>query len=306
MRCGGKLPPEPRRCRLRAGRLEVAFLEWGPADGRLAVLLHGFPDGAHAWDAVAAALAGQGWRVVVPWLRGHGGTRFLNEATPRSGEQAALGDDLRALLAALDAGPAMLAGYDWGGRAACVVAALWPHMVRGLVTGGGYNIQHIASAGRPAAPAQEAAYWYQWYFLTERGRAGLATDRAGIARLLWRMWSPTWDFSDATLARAAPSWDNPDYVEVVIHSYRHRHNAAPGDPALAGIEAALAARPRIAVPAISLCGTMDTVAQPKRPDTDAPMFAAFYERRLLENVGHFLPHEAPAAVVRAVADLAQV
>ncbi len=300
------MPAEARPRRLRAGRLEVAFLEWGPADGRLAVLLHGFPDDAHAWDAVAAALAGQGWRVVVPWLRGHGGTRFLSDETPRSGEQAALGEDLRALLVALDAGPAMLAGYDWGGRAACVVAALWPGMVRGLVTGGGYNIQHLASAARPASPAQEAAYWYQWYFHTERGRAGLAADRAGIARQLWRMWSPTWDFAEATLARAAPAWDNPDYVAVVIHSYRHRHNAAPGDPALAEIEAALAARPRIAVPTISLCGTMDTVGRPPVPDRDAAMFTAGYERRLLENVGHFLPHEAPAAVLRAIAELDQV
>jgi pimeloyl-ACP methyl ester carboxylesterase len=289
---------------VQAGRLEVAFLDSGPADGPLAVLLHGYPDDAHAWDGVAAALAGSGWRVVVPWLRGHGGTRFLQADTPRSGEQAALGDDLRALLEALDAGPAMLAGYDWGGRTACVVSALWPNLVRGLVTGGGYNIQHLTSAARPASPQQEAAYWYQWYFHTERGRAGLEADRRGIARLLWQMWSPTWRFTDATFERAAQAWDVPDYVDVVIHSYRHRHNAAPGDPALASIEQALAARPRIGVPTISLCGVEDTVGPPPMPDRDNAMFTGRYERRLLANVGHFLPHEAPAEVVQAIADLA--
>ncbi len=294
----------PHRRTLQAGRLDVAFLESGPANGPLAVLLHGYPDDAHGWDGVAASLTGAGWRVVVPWLRGHGETRFLHADTPRSGEQAALGDDLRALLVALDAGPAMLAGYDWGGRAACVVSALWPHLVRGLVTGGGYNIQHLASAGRPASPRQEAAYWYQWYFHTERGRAGLAADRRGIARLLWQMWSPTWRFTDTAFERAAQAWDTPDYVDVVIHSYRHRHNAAPGDPALAEVEATLAARPRITVPTISLCGLEDTVGPPPMPDRDGAMFTGRYERRLLDNVGHFLPHEAPGEVLRAIADLA--
>ncbi len=289
---------------VRTPTLEIAYREHGPADGPAVVLLHGFPDDVHAYDQVAPALAAGGFRVLVPWLRGYGGTRFLSPATPRSGEQAALGADLRDFLDALGIGRALLAGYDWGGRAACVVAALWPERVRGLVTVGGYNIQDLASAAHPAAPAQELAYWYQWYFQTERGRAGLAANRREIGRLLWRLWSPNWRFSEALLARVAQAWDNPDFVEVVIHSYRHRHNAAPGDPALAAVEAALAAGPRIAVPTITLEGAADGVGAPPVPDPDVPLFTAGYERRVLDRVGHFLPHEAPEAVVRAVRDLA--
>lgn len=291
---------------VRTRALEIAYRESGPGDGLPVVLLHGFPDDVHAYDAVAPALAAQGFRVLVPWLRGYGPTRFLDGATPRSGEQAALGADLRDFLAALDLRPAVLAGYDWGGRAACVVAALWPERVRALVTIGGYNIQDIAAAGMPATPEQEWAYWYQWYFQTERGRAGLAADRRGIGRLLWRLWSPNWRFSDALFERVAAAWDNPDFVDVVIHSYRHRHNAAPGDPALAEVEALLAQAPRIGVPAINLEGAADGVGAPAFPDPDPPYFTAGYERRVLDQVGHFLPHEAPEAVVRAVADLAQV
>jgi pimeloyl-ACP methyl ester carboxylesterase len=284
--------------------LEIAYRAHGPADGPAVVLLHGFPDDVHAYDAVAPALAERGFRVLVPWLRGYGGTRFLLADTPRSGEQAALGADLRDFLDALGIEQALLAGYDWGGRAACVVAALWPGRVRGLVTVGGYNIQNLATAPRPAAPVQELAHWYQWYFHTERGRAGLAENRGEIGRLLWRLWSPNWRISDALFARVAASWDNPDFVEVVIHSYRHRHNAAPGDPALATVEAALAARPRIAVPTINLEGAADGVGPPRFPDPHRALFAGAYERRVLDRIGHFLPHEAPEAVVRAVCDLA--
>lgn len=290
---------------VRTATLEIAYRQSGPAEGPPVVLLHGFPDDVHAYDAVAPVLADRGWRVLVPWLRGYGGTRFLDAATPRSGEQAALGADLRDFLAALDVGPGMLAGYDWGGRAACVVAALWPERVRGLVSIGGYNIQHLASAGRPAGAAAELAYWYQWYFQTERGRAGLAANRREIGRLLWRLWSPHWRFSEAVFERVAAAWDNPDYVEVVIHSYRHRHNAAPGDPALAAIEAALAAQPVITVPAINLEGAADGVGAPDFPDPDVPRFTGGYERRVLDRIGHFLPHEAPDAVVQAIGDLAR-
>ena len=291
---------------VRTPSLEIAYLEHGPADGPPVVLLHGFPDDVHAYDAVAPMLAAQGWRVLVPWLRGYGATRFLDAATPRSGEQAALGADLRDFLDALDIRTAMLAGYDWGGRAACVVAALWPERVRGLVTIGGYNIQHLASAGRPAAALAELAYWYQWYFHTERGRAGLVENRREIGRLLWQLWSPNWRFDDAVFDRVAAAWDNPDYVEVVIHSYRHRHNAAPGDPALAAIEAALAVGPAITVPAINLEGAADGVGVPRFPDPHARRFTAGYERRVLDRIGHFLPHEAPGALVQAIGDLARV
>ena len=289
---------------VRTATLEIAYRDSGPAEGPAVVLLHGFPDDAHAYDAVAPGLAARGFRVLVPWLRGYGATRFLDPATPRSGEQAALGADLRDFLDALGIGRALLAGYDWGGRAACVVAALWPERVRGLVSIGGYNIQHLASAGQPAAAEQELAFWYQWYFQTERGRAGLAANRRAIGRLLWRLWSPNWGFDEATFERTAAAWDNPDYVDVVIHSYRHRHNAAPGDPALARIEAALAARPAIGVPTINLEGAADGVGAPDFPDRDGAHFSAFYERRVLDRVGHFLPHEAPEAVVAAIAELA--
>ena len=289
---------------VRTPTLEIAYQEHGPADGPPVVLLHGFPDDVHAYAAVAPALAARGWRVLVPWLRGYGATRFLDAATPRSGEQAALGADLRDFLAALGLGPAVLVGYDWGGRAACVVAALWPERVRGLVSIGGYNIQHLASAGRPAGAQQELAFWYQWYFHTARGRAGLDANRRDIGRLLWQLWSPHWRFAEATFERVAAAWDNPDYVDVVIHSYRHRHNAAPGDPTLADIEAALAARPAITVPTINLEGAADGVGAPRVPDPHAARFTAGYARRVLDGVGHFLPHEAPDAVVQAINDLA--
>ena len=225
--------------RIRAGQLEIAYLETGAADGPPVVLLHGFPYDVHAMTEAGQILAASGHRVLIPWLRGYGPTRFLDDATLRSGEQAALGADLLALLEALDLPPAVLAGYDWGGRAACIVAALWPERVRGLVSGGsGYNIQNIAAASAPAAPEAEHRWWYQYYFHGERGRAGLTRNRRDLCRLLWKLWSPDWDFDDATFARTAAAFDNPDFVEVVLHSYRHRYALVAGDPAHAAIEQA--------------------------------------------------------------------
>jgi pimeloyl-ACP methyl ester carboxylesterase len=288
---------------LRTDTLDIACEARGPQAGPPVILLHGFPDDARAWDGVAAPLAEAGCRVCVPFLRGYGATRFLSAATPRSGEQAALGNDLLGLLDALRVPRAVLAGYDWGGRAACVVAALWPERVIGLVTGNGYNIQDIAASARPASPAQELRYWYHWYFHTERGRAGLTENRRGICRLLWELWSPTWRFDDAAFDRTAASFDNPDFVDVVIHSYRHRHRAAPGDPALAEIEARLAKQPLINVPAIALHGAADGVSPPEDSADHARHFAGPYERRVLPGIGHFLPREAPEAHVRAVLEL---
>src|SRR5271157_3365293 len=232
-----------------AGALRAAYEEHGPADGWPCVLGHGFPYDVHAYAEVAPILAEAGARVIVPWLRGFGPTRFLSSEDPRSGEQAALGADLLALMDALGVERAVLGGYDWGGRAACVVAALLPRRVVALVSGNSYNIQNIARAMEPASPEEEAAFWYQYYFHSERGRRGLTEDRRGIARLLWRMWSRNWAFDDATFERTASAFDNPDFVEVVIHSYRHRYGLAPGDPQYALIEAALAAQPLIEVPA---------------------------------------------------------
>ena len=283
--------------------LDIAYEEAGPPDGPPVVLLHGFPYAPRAYDAVVPILAAAGRRCVVPYLRGYGPTRFLSAATPRSGEQAALGQDLLHLLDALSIGRAVLAGYDWGGRAACVVAALWPERCAGLVTCTGYNIQDIAAAARPADPEQEHRFWYQYYFHTERGRAGLAADRRGIARLLWRLWSPNWGFGEATFEESARAFDNPDFVDVVIHSYRHRFGYAPGDPALAGIEARLAAQPRIAVPTVAPHGAGDGVGPLAGSGRHARHFSGPYERRVIPLAGHNLPQEAPEAFARAVLDL---
>ena len=286
-----------------AGVLDVAYLEHGPPDGHPVVLLHGFPYDVHAYDAVAPALAAEGCRVVVPYLRSYGGTRFRSAMTPRSGQQAVLGTDLLALLDALGIGRATLAGYDWGGRAACIVAALWPDRVAGLVTCGGYNIQDIAMSGKPADPEQEARLWYQYYFHADRGRAGLAADRRAVCRLLWRLWSPSWTFGDATFGQSAEAFDNPDFVDVVIQSYRHRFGLAAGDPAAEAVERSLAAQPPIAVPTIVLHGADDGVAPPCQSAGDARHFTGRYERRVIPGTGHNLPQEAPAATVAAVRDL---
>ena len=291
--------------RVSTAALEIGYRAFGPIGGPVAVLMHGFPDDIGAYAGIAPILAADGYRVLVPWLRGYGPTRFLDAATPRSGEQAALGADLRDFLMALGIDRAILVGYDWGGRAACVVSALWPGLVRGLVTIGGYNIQHIASARTPLPAEDEARLWYQWYFQTERGRAGLVADRAGMARLLWRLWSPNWAFDNETFAGVAVSFDNPDFVDVVIHSYRHRHQNAPGDPALAEIETALARQPTISVPTIALEGAADGVRTPDPADPARHHFTGWYRRAILPGIGHFLPHEAPDAVVAAVRELGQ-
>jgi pimeloyl-ACP methyl ester carboxylesterase len=266
----------------------IAVEAHGPAAGPPVILLHGWPYSPRDYDAVAPALAAEGRRVLVPHLRGFGGTR-LRPGVPRSGAQAALGADLLALMDALGIARAVLAGFDWGGRAACVVAALHPERCAGLLSCTGYAIQDIAANAAPAAPEQEARWWYQYYLHGARGARGLAENRRGLARLLWRMWSPHWAFSDADFEAAAAAWDNPDFVEVTVHSYRHRFGLVPGDPAHDAIEAALATRPRIAVPALDLHGAADGV-NPPRP-APHPDFA----RRVLPGVGHNPPAEAPAA-----------
>lgn len=291
--------------KVRAGVLDVGLLESGPASGWPVLLLHGFPYDAHACDAVVPHLVAAGARVIVPWLRGFGPTRFIDAATLRSGEQAALGADLLALLDALDIPRAILAGYDWGGRAACVVSALWPDRVAGLVTVNGYNIQDIAASGKPQPAQVEHRLWYQWYFHTERGRAGLVANRRDICELLWRLWSPDWRFDPATFARSAAAFDNPDFVEVVIHSYRHRYRLAPGDPAVAGIERRLAAQPSIAVPTISLDGGSDGVMAPGGTAHHARRFTGPFRHACLPGIGHNLPQEAPEAFARAILDLAR-
>ena len=288
---------------VRTPTLEIAYEESGPMDGRPIVLLHGFPDDVRAYDGVAPPLAAAGWRVLVPYLRGYGPTRFLDPRTPRSGQQAVLGQDLKDFLDALGLERAALAGYDWGGRAACIVAALWPERVISLVSIGGYNIQNIARSGEPAAPDREYRLWYQWYFHTERGRAGLAANRRALCRLLWQLWSPNWRFDEATSERTAASFDNPDFVEVVIQSYRHRYGPAPGDPALQPIEDRLAAQPPITVPTIVLHGACDGVSPPQSSESHGRFFTGPYRRCVVPIAGHFLPQEAPSALVDALNEL---
>jgi pimeloyl-ACP methyl ester carboxylesterase len=283
-----------------AGVLDIAYGEFGPADGWPCILGHGFPYDVHAYDEAAAILARAGARVVVPYLRGFGPTRFSLPRTPRSGQQGALGADLIALMDALGVERAVVGGYDWGGRAACVVAALWPERVVALVSANSYNIQDIATAMEPAPPSEEASLWYQYYFHCERGQRGLERDRRGIARLLWRMWSPTWNFDEAAFARTASAFDNPDFVAVVVHSYRHRYGLVAGDQAYEGIEARLADQPRIAVPAITIDGDHDGV----NPGTSghAARFTDPRQHRVFKDAGHNLPQERPDDWARAVLD----
>ncbi|MES2384344.1 MAG: alpha/beta hydrolase [Pseudomonadota bacterium] len=290
---------------ITAGVLDVALFETGPADGPPVFLMHGFPYDIHAYAEVAPVLAAQGCRVLVPSLRGFGATRFRDAATPRSGEQAALGADLLALMDALAVPRAVLAGYDWGGRAACVVAALWPERCTGLVSLNSYNIQNIARAMLPDTPDNEHSLWYQYYFHSERGRAGLAADRRAFCRLLWKLWSPTWVFDDATFERSAAAFDNPDFVDVVIQSYRHRFGLVAGDPALAGIEARLAAQPAIRAPSITFDGADDGVRPPATAAQHARFFTGPRSHRVVAGAGHNLPQEKPQLFASAVLELVQ-
>jgi pimeloyl-ACP methyl ester carboxylesterase len=297
----GAMPAPLKRARTKT--LEIAYHESGAADGTPVLLMHGFPYDARAYDEVAPRLAAAGCRAIVPYLRGYGETRFLSPDTPRSGQQAALGNDLLELLDALGIRSAALAGYDWGGRAACVAAALWPERVRCLVTANGYNIQNIAQSVKPRSPEEEHRAWYQYYFHTERGRAGLTANRREFAKLLWRLWSPNWKFDDATFDRTAPSFDNPDFVEVVIHSYRHRYGYALGDPALEAIEQRLAAQPPITVPTITLIGGGSGLSGPPRAADQAAHFTGPYQQRVIPVIGHNIPQEAPAVVADAALEL---
>ena len=288
---------------IQAGVLDVAYFESGPADGPPVFLMHGFPYDIHAYAEVAPILAAAGCRVFVPSLRGFGATRFMSDATPRSGEQAALGADLLALMDALRIPRAVLAGYDWGGRAACVVAALWPERCAGLVSFNSYNIQHIASGMEPDTPENEHRLWYQYYFHSERGRAGLAKERRAVTRLLWQLWSPTWTFDDASFDRSAAAFDNPDFVDVVIQSYRHRFGLVAGDPAYAGIERRLAAQPAISVPTITFDGTDDGVRPPASAAAHAHRFTGPRSHRVVPGVGHNMPQEVPRVFADAVLEL---
>jgi pimeloyl-ACP methyl ester carboxylesterase len=293
---------EPLR-HVDAGVLDIAYYEAGPVDGPAVMLLHGFPYDIHSYVDVAPMLAAQGCRAIVPYLRGYGPTRFRDRATPRSGEQAAVGADLIALMDALAVKRAVFAGYDWGGRAACVAAALWPERCTGLVSANGYLIQDIARAMVPVKPEREVPLWYQYYFQLERGRAGLTANRREIARILWQQWSPNWHFDEATLERTAVAFDNPDYVDVVIHSYRHRFGLADGDPRYAELQRRLAALPAITVPAITLDGDADGVVPATDGTASAVKLTGRRAHHVIPHAGHNLPQEEPEAFASAVMEL---
>ncbi|MBY4273124.1 alpha/beta hydrolase [Rhodococcus fascians] len=291
---------------IRAGVLEVAYDRVGDPSGRSVVLIHGFPYDPRSYGDVARLLAQSGYDVVVPYLRGFGPTRFVDAGTMRSGEQAAIGHDLRELILALELNDPIVAGYDWGGRAACVVAALWPELVSGLVSVSGYLVQDIeAAVSTPVLPHLEKRYWYQYYLHSERGRAGLAAYRTEIAQTLWTDWSPTWRFGDSEFAATAPSFDNPEFVDVSVHSYRHRYGIEAGDVAYAATQELLTRQPAIMVPTVVIDPTEDTVASLYgRPD-HAAHFTDLIDVRQVE-CGHNPPQELPGQFADAVMTLGQV
>lgn len=288
---------------IQAGVLRVAYFDHGPSSGDIVILLHGFPYDVHAFDVVADSLVTKGCRVLIPYLRGYGPTRFLSADTPRSGQQAVLAHDLLAFMDALEISRAVLAGYDWGGRAACIFAALWPDRVSGLVTVGGYNIHDIPGSVKPQKPENEYRFWYQYYFHSERGRAGLSENRREFCKLLWRLWSPTWKFTDEEFNQTASSFDNPDFVDVVIHSYRHRYGLVPGDPLVEDTEQRLTQLPKISVPSIILDGLDDGVLPAGGSAGHRHFFTGPYQHWTIPGVGHNLPQEAPGEFAKSVLSL---
>jgi pimeloyl-ACP methyl ester carboxylesterase len=285
--------------------LNIAYEESGDPRGFPIVLLHGFPDDIHAWDHVVPPLAKAGHRVLVPYLRGYGPTRFRDAASPRMAEQAAIGQDLIDFADALKLSRFAVSGFDWGGRAAGIAAALHPDRVRAAVLIAGYSIQNVFAGPQPGPPEAEKRIWYQYYFNTERGRAGLKANRRSLCKLLWRDWSPTWHFTDETYDRTAPSFDNPDFVDVVIHSYRHRLGNAPGEPRFEAMERQLAQRPKIEVPTIVLHGADDALdrAPAETPQAERASFPSLVARRIVAGSGHFMPREKPEAVSSAILEV---
>jgi pimeloyl-ACP methyl ester carboxylesterase len=288
---------------INAGVLDTGYVESGPADGPAVMLLHGWPYDVHSFADVTPVLASAGYRVIVPFVRGYGTTRFLSGDTPRNGQQAVLAVDVIAFMDALGIGRAILAGFDWGARSANVVAALWPDRAKALVSVSGYLIGSQAAGRAPLPPSAEHAWWYQFYFATERGRAGYDGNRRDFSKLIWQLASPKWAFDDATFARSAAAFDNPDHVTVVIHNYRWRIGLAAGEPQYDDLERRLAGLPPIAVPTITLEGDANGAPHPDA-GAYAGKFSGRYEHRVIEGgVGHNLPQEAPQAFARAVADV---
>lgn len=278
--------------------LSIGYLEYGQSDGWPVILSHGFPYDVHAFDGVAPILAVAGARVVVPYTRGFGSTRFLSDETRRSGQQAARGRDIVELIDALEIEQPILGGFDWGGNASCVAAALWPERIGGLVSYAGYDIIDVNVQRHPTTPALEKVFWYQHVFQTERGRECLSQHRRDLCRILWNEWSPGWNFEEETFAKTADAFDNPDFVDVVISCYRHSFGLEEGEPILQGYEARLAKKPLITLPAITIDGTNDPL-KPKGTSDHSHMFTSFHEHRVVD-AGHNVPQEGPGDFASAV------
>jgi pimeloyl-ACP methyl ester carboxylesterase len=287
-----------------AGLMRIGYAELGPANGPVVILLHGWPYDIHSYADVAPLLADAGYRVIVPYLRGHGTTRLLANDTPRNGQPSAVASDTIAMMDALKIEKAILAGYDWGARSADIIAALWPERCRALVSVSGYLIGSQASGAKPLPPQAELQWWYQFYFATERGRLGYEQNTAAFAKLIWQLASPQWRFDDATFARSATAFDNPDHVAVVIHNYRWRLGLAEGEAKYDALEAKLATFPQIAAPTITMEGDANGAPHPE-PSSYAKRFSGRYEHRLITGgIGHNLPQEAPRDFAQAVVDVA--
>lgn len=290
---------------IRTPILEIGYHEFGNASGFPVILLHGFPDAAHAYDGVGPVLANAGYRALAVYLRGYAPTRFLDRSQPRTAQQAAIGQDVIDFADAMQLSKFAVAGFDWGGRAAAVAAALHPDRVAAAVLIGGYSIQNTVTPGRPQAPEGARRLWYQWYFNTEAGRAGLDQHRRALGELLWREWSPTWAFTPEMYAETAASFDNPDFVDCVIHSYRHRNFNAAGEARFIEIEKRLAGRPPLTMPVITVHGADDSFGRPAAEISaaDRAVLPKLIEKRIVHGAGHFVPHERPEPVARAIIDL---
>jgi pimeloyl-ACP methyl ester carboxylesterase len=288
---------------IRAGELNMGYAQAGPAHGPAVVLLHGWPYDIHSYVDVAPRLAAAGYRVIVPYLRGHGTTRFRSDKTFRNAQQSVIALDIIALMDALKIERAILAGFDWGARTADIIAVLWPERCKALVSVSGYLITNRESQKAPLPPKAEWAWWYQYYFATERGRLGLAQYKHDFAKLIWKNVSPTWHFNDATFDRTATAFDNPDWVPIVIHNYRWRLSLAKGDPRFDRLEKRLAQSPAISQPTITLDGELDPFTPPGKGASYRSHFTGAYDHRTLKGIGHNVPQEAPEAFAAAVVDV---
>ena len=286
---------------INAGVLNVGYAEAGPANGPAVVLVHGWPYDIHAFEEVAPILAARGYRVIVPYLRGYGSTRFLSDDTMRNGEQAAIAVDMIALMDALKIKQAVVGGFDWGARTAVIMSALWPERVKGLVAVSGYIITNLQANRQPLPPKAELGWWYQYYFATERGLLGYAKNTYDFNKLIWQLASPKWKFDDATYDRTAASFNNPDHVRIVIHNYRWRLSITEGETKYADLERRLFERPKITVPSITVASDFDGVAADGKAYADR--FTGKYKHRILNGIGHNVPQEDPQSFAKAIVDV---